>query len=95
MDNTIGSLAKKYISTCFQKVIKSFNKLISSFLNTQTSHTMLVCGNDKISPHECDATILPSIDTIPIIPSKAYSIIDVYEPSNVPSIPSNSNFSPE
>ena len=56
---------------------------------------MLVCGNEKISPHECDSNPPPYIDTKPTIPTQAYSISDVYEPSKVPSNPSNSNFSPE
>ena len=56
---------------------------------------MSVCGNDAIPPNECDATPPPDIDTIPRTPAQADSISDVSEPWQVPSSPSNANFSPE
>ena len=95
MEVTIGLTTKKYISTCFWLVIKSFHNFFNSFQNTQTSHAMSVCGNAAISTNECDATLPLNISTIPRTPYRYDSISDVSEPSQGPSHPSNTNSSPE
>ena len=79
MDVTIGFLAKKkkYVFLIGHQII---SYLFSYFQNTQTSHDMSVCGNDAISPSECDTTKSPDIDTIPLTPSQDNSISDVSEP---------------
>ena len=56
---------------------------------------MSVCVNDLIPPNECDATTPPDIDKIPCTPAHADSISNVSETSQVPSYPSNTNFSQE
>ena len=45
---------------------------------------MSVCGNDTISPNDCDTSPPPDIDTIQNSPVQDYSISDVFEPSQGP-----------
>ena len=56
---------------------------------------MSVCGNDTISPNECDATPPPDMETITRTLHQYDSISDVSEPLQVQSHPSNSNSSQE
>ena len=56
---------------------------------------MSVCGNDAISPNECDSTPPPDIYTIPRTPAQADIISDVSEPSQGSSHPSSAKLLPE
>ena len=56
---------------------------------------MLVCGNDAISPNECDVTPPPDIYTIPLITVQYDITSDVSEPSQGPSHTYNNNYLPE
>ena len=56
---------------------------------------MLVCGNGKISPNECDAIPPQDIDTTPLTHNQADSISDVYKPSKGAPHPYNANYPSE
>ena len=56
---------------------------------------MSFCGDDAISPNECDATPPPDMETIPLAPSQADSFIDVSEPFQGTPHLSNNIFLPE
>ena len=70
--------------------------IIRYFLPQHTNNPCHVsCGNDEISPNECDTTPSLYIDTLSCIPVLADSIRNFYESSQGPSYPSNANFPPE
>ena len=56
---------------------------------------MSVCGNDKMSSNECDATSPTNTGTIPLTHYQDDSISNLSESLQLPSHPFNTNSSPE